>query len=201
MTAQRTSKTDRHGTPRAVIDLVRATLGRIDLDPFSDPEWNGVIGAARILSKRDDAYRSAWFDGSPKASEILDASAVSWNLPRDSSATAIVNPPGRKVRDAWTLTEWHHREHFFGGGVVWVAFSTHHLQTTQQSPAPRSLMHPSFSLLVPSRRLAYQREPGVTGAQPPHPSAIVLLPARDPAEAARQREIFALVGGRMGDVR
>jgi hypothetical protein len=205
VSAQRTSKTDRHGTPRAVVDLVRATLGRIDLDPFSDPEWNAVIGADRILTKRDDAYRVSWFAESPTARDIIADDLTVWNGPRCSTSTAIVNPPGdktgRKVRDAWTLTEWHHRNSFLGGGAVWIAFSTHHLQTTQQSPAPRSLMHPDFVLLVPSRRLAYQCAPGVSCKQPPHPSAIVLLPAHDKAEADRQCAIFRLVGGRMGDVR
>lgn len=200
--AQRTSRTDRHGTPRAVIDLARAVLGRIDLDPFSADEWNVVVGADRILTAKDDAYRCAWFPLAAMASHVL-TDANRCGSGDAEPHTALVNPPGSmdgaNVKRAWLLTEWHHRTGWLGGGVLWVSFSTHQLQTTQQSGAARSML--SFPLCIPSSRLAYQSAPGVRGAQPPHPSALVLLPSLDRAEADRQRQIFALVAGRLGEVR
>lgn len=200
--AQHSSASHRHGTPRAVVDVARAVLGRIDLDPFSDPEWNVVVGADRILTAKDDAYRCRWFDGAAMASQIiLDANRCGSLAAKPH--TSIVNPPGSKdgksVQRAWVLTEWHHRTGWLGGGALWVAFSLNHLQTTQRSGAQRSLAQ--FPICIPDRRLSYLRAPGVVGKQPPHPSAIVLLPSLDPAEADRQRQIFALVGGRMGEVR
>lgn len=40
--------------PAAVIDVARATMGAIDLDPFSSPEVNHVVQAARYLERTDD---------------------------------------------------------------------------------------------------------------------------------------------------
>lgn len=97
MKAQHSSATGVWGTARELVDLARATLGRIDLDPFSDA---ATATGARAKLLRSQASRLA------------------------AGATA-----------------------------------------------------------------------------PPHASAVALLPALDPAEAERQRAIFALVGGRLGEVR
>lgn len=239
MKAQHSSATGVWGTARELVDLARATLGRIDLDPFSDAAWNATIGADRILTERDDAFRCAWFDNAPTAAQLLDASWDAESFAREPwRSTAIVNGPGDPTGDAikraWRLTEWHHRAGFLGGGCIWIAFNVGQLQTLQNSGAPRSLL--SFPLLITSSRVRYVESPATertrlakladverklrtaTGARakllrsqasrlaagataPPHASAVALLPAHDPREAERQRAIFALVGGRLGEVR
>jgi hypothetical protein len=40
--------------PAAVIEVARATMGGIDLDPYSDGEINHVVQAARYLERTDD---------------------------------------------------------------------------------------------------------------------------------------------------
>lgn len=237
MKAQHSSSTGVWGTAREIVDLTRATLGEIHLDPFSDPAWNQIVGADRILTEEDDAFSCQWFPDSPPASEILDGIGA-YNLPRCTSSTGIVNGPGDPTGDAikraWLLTYWHYRAGWIGGGAIWVAFNIGQLQTLQNSGAPRSLL--SFPLLITSSRVRYLESPATeaarlrklaevkralekaTGAKarklkaqasrlaagasaPPHASAVVLLPAHDPKEAERQRQIFALVGGRLGEVR
>lgn len=237
MKAQHSSATGVWGTARELVDLARATLGWIDLDPFTDAAWNATIGADRIITAREDAFRCAWFDDGPSAREILAGDLTVWNLPRHA-ATAIVNGPGDPsgdvIKRAWRLTEWYHRNGFLAGGAIWIAFNVGQLQTLQNAGAPRSLL--SFPLLITSSRVRYLESPATaaererklaeveralrkaTGARakalrakasrlaagasaPPHASAVALLPAHDPAEAERQRSIFALVGGRLGEVR
>lgn len=237
MKAQHSSATGVWGTARELVDLARATLGGIDLDPFTDAAWNAIVGADRIITAREDAFRCAWFDEGPTAREILAGDLTAWETPA-RPATAIVNGPGDPTGDAikraWRLTEWHHRAGFLGGGCIWIAFNVGQLQTLQNSGAPRSLL--SFPLLITSSRVRYVESPATerarlakladverklrtaTGARakllrsqasrlaagataPPHASAVALLPAHDPREAERQRAIFALVGGRLGEVR
>jgi len=199
--ALHSSETGCHGTGRPTIDLARAVLGGINLDPFSSAEWNAVIGADRFFDEYADAFSCAWFDGAPPAAEILADLAPSRRGPL---ATGLVNAPGdrtgRQCKNAWVLTEWHHRHGWLGGGAIWVAFTLNHLQTTQRAGAPRSLCSPDFLRCIPDHRLAYQSAPGVVGEDPTHPSAIVLLPSLEPVEAKRQRELFALLGGRLGAV-
>lgn len=248
MKAQHSSATGVWGTARELVDLARATLGRIDLDPFSDPTWNATIGAERILTERDDAFSCRWFgsDSFPSAADILagendddgNRPASLYLSMRPRPSTAIVNgpgdPSGDAIKRAWRLTEWHHRAGFLGGGCIWIAFNVGQLQTLQNAGAPRSLL--SFPLLIASSRVRYVESPATAAARhrqlagverslrtatgrrakllraqasrlaagataPPHASAVALLPAHNPREADRQRQIFALVGGRLGEVR
>lgn len=240
MRAQHSSATPEWGTARELVDLTRATLGAIDLDPFSDPAWNAIVGAERILTEHDDAFTCAWFRGAPYAAGILDSDfdAADFLAAKPRPATAHVNSPGDAsgdmVKRAWRLTEWHHRAGFLGGGAIWIAFNVGQLQTLQNSGAPRSLL--SFPLLITSTRVRYIESPATARARlakladverklrkanvasakalrakasrlaagamaPPHASAVALLPAHDRHEAERQREIFRLVGGRLGEVR
>lgn len=237
MKAQHSSATGVWGTARELVDLARATLGGIDLDPFTDAAWNAIVGADRIITAREDAFRCAWFDEGPTAREILAGDLTAWETPA-RPATAIVNgpgdPSGDAIKRAWRLTEWYHHNGFLAGGAVWIAFNVGQLQTLQNAGAPRSLL--SFPLLITSSRVRYVESPATERARlakladverklrtaagarakllrsqasrlaagataPPHASAVALLPAHDPREAERQRAIFALVGGRLGEVR
>lgn len=207
-----TSETPEWGTERSMIDVARATLGRIDFDPFTSRRFNEIVGAERILTARDDAFRCTWFPGvAPSAGEILTspASWMTWASDRNVTlnATALVNPPGDKsganVQRAWLLTWWHWRFGYLADGVVWVMFNVNQLQTLQRCwPAP-SPIEAEFALLVPKRRVRYRTEKrsALTPDAPPHASALVLLPSHDKATRAAQLEIFRSVGARLGAVR
>ncbi len=204
--AQHSSASPLWGTARTLVDLSRVVLGGDpDLDPFSDPEWNAIVGAKRILTKRDNAYRCSWFDGSPPAEYILRGEATSAvaKKPRKGIVNAPGDPRGVLVKDAWTLTEWHHRMYWLGGGVIWIAFNIGQLQTTQQAAAPRCLLHPDFLRCIPRSRVAFvervKRGKEPRSAAPPHASAIVLLPAHG-SDGDEQRELFRVVAGRLGEV-
>ena len=47
-------------TPPIYIKAVREVLGWIDLDPFSSPRANGVVGAGMIYTKEKSAFSSEW---------------------------------------------------------------------------------------------------------------------------------------------
>lgn len=161
MTAQHSSASPLWGTSRPLVDLSRVVLGRIDLDPFSDPTWNVIVGAKRILTERDDAFRCRWFEGAPMASHILkapDGCGSDNARPHTSHVNGPGDLSGRVIKDAWRLTEWHHRTGWLGGGVIWIAFNIGQLQTLQ-ADAPRSLLHPDFLRCIPSSRVAYEESP------------------------------------------
>ncbi len=48
-------------TPAAIIDLVYAAMGAIDLDPASCEVANGVVGATRFYTVKDDGLKQRWF--------------------------------------------------------------------------------------------------------------------------------------------
>ena len=80
-----------------------------------------------------------------------------------------------------------------------------------ESPATAAARHRQLAGVERSLRTATGRRAKLLRAQasrlaagataPPHASAVALLPAHNPREADRQRQIFALVGGRLGEVR
>lgn len=47
-------------TPEKYVEAARATMGRIDLDPFSDKAANKVVKARSILTETDDATTASW---------------------------------------------------------------------------------------------------------------------------------------------
>jgi len=83
-------------TPPAYIELVRKVLGSIDLDPFSSPEANRVVGATRYLSVSQSAFEHEWpartvFMNPPYSSNLIGrASARFLNQWKKHRFTAIV---------------------------------------------------------------------------------------------------------------
>lgn len=220
--AKRSSRRPEYGTDQPFIDLARATLGGITLDPFSDRAFNERVRADRIITACMDAFRWPWFkDPCPPAREILAGGlapmapdlvaqvelerarpgAVSQAPPNQD--TALVNPPGDprgdRVKRAWELTWWHWHHGWIAGGAVFVMFNIGQLQTLQRTRAGRSPL--AFPLLIPFRRAAYRLRSGELDEQPPHASALALLPPT--AEPARSIAlgIWNLAGSRLGEVR
>lgn len=48
-------------TPKKYVDLVRKSLGTIDLDPFSSEQANEVIQATRFFDEKKNAFKQTWF--------------------------------------------------------------------------------------------------------------------------------------------
>ncbi len=48
------------GTPAKYVEAARSTMSGIDLDPATSEPFNEVVGAARILTVKDDGLRHPW---------------------------------------------------------------------------------------------------------------------------------------------
>jgi hypothetical protein len=170
------------GTAPEIRGVARAVLGRIAVDPFSEPEFNALVGAHRILTGRPgepDGYVDPWVDDPmcPTAANILVAygrgsarllSAASRRA-AGGEETALVNPPSdppdarpANAKRAFFLLDEYHKYGWLPGGAIWVGFTVHQLQTLQQSSDMvgdhyRSPLHHAWSMCrcIPSRRSAY----------------------------------------------
>lgn len=153
-------------TPRHVVAAVRATMGGIDVDPFSCAEANRGVGATVYYGPDnvDPKLRNGW--------------------PRRWYGRAFVNPPGGRgdkgrsqQKRAWFRLATEYAE----GRVkqaIFVCFNLGLLQSTQ-CRTPAGLAIPlDFPICYPSSRLEYTYPGGSVGQQPPHASCVVYLPAR-----------------------
>lgn len=209
--AEHSSKTNNWGSPRTGVDIGRAVLGHITVDPFTNELWNQVIGAERIITSAQNGYKTPWFEGAPAPG----VDGRDWEIDDGNENTAWVNGPGdrtgRNIQMAWVALETYHRLGWLGGGGIWVGFNLNQFQTCQKiSRVPgqraiyedvRSPLDRQFLRCVPSSRWPYQSSPGVDGGQPPRPSWFALLPAtNDRVNGGRQRDAFAALCERLGDV-
>jgi ParB family chromosome partitioning protein len=159
MAARHSSATAEHYTPPHVVEAARATLGAIDLDPFS------CAAAQRIV--RAELYYSPEVGG--------DGWALPWR------GRVFCNPPGGRSdgNESSQKRAWFHlaAQHDLGRvtAAIFICFSIEGLQFSQvrDDGLPPML---AFPFCVPSRRLAYTREDGTVGKSPPHASAIIYLP-------------------------
>ena len=212
-TTEHSSKTNNWGSPRTSIDIGRAVLGHITVDPFTNEAWNQVIGAQRIITVAQSGYKTPWFEGAPAPG--VDGRDLYIHDEEGNENTAWVNGPGdrtgRNIQLAWIAIETYHRLGWLGGGGIWVGFNLNQFQTCQKiSKTPgskeiyeevRSPLDRQFLRCVPSSRWPYQISPGVDGEQPPRPSWFALLPATNPkVDADRQRDAFRALCARLGDV-
>jgi len=89
-------------TPKHYINLVKRTIGEIDLDPFSSAKANEVIGATRFFDEQTDAFQQTWFTqpGSifmnpPYSRQLINASIdlfiEYWTSDKVSEAIVLVN--------------------------------------------------------------------------------------------------------------
>lgn len=199
------SEEARWGSPVEPVEIAKAVLGRISVDPFSELRFNELIGAERILTgeKGLDGFHDRWID-------VEDCPRADWLLadfPQPEVVedfTALVNPPGSddgdNVKRAWRLLDAYHRLGWFGGGAIWVAFNLNQFQTLQ-GISPRSPLSQDFIRCIPDHRLAFiphkktdERE------QPSHPSFFVLLPSSNEIAAAEQRRLFESMASKLGEV-
>lgn len=196
------------GSARLQIDIGRAVLGHLTVDPFSSPKWNTVIGAERIITEAEDGYVTPWIVGAPApgVDEGDNDAAIARRL-RPNDNTAWVNAPGdpsgRNIKRAWAALELYHRRGWLGGGAFWVGFSLNSLQTLQdlaRDDGYRSPFWCEFSRCIPESRIAYMIAPNVESEQPSQPSWMLLMPSLEKKIAERQRFAFNALAGRLGEV-
>lgn len=219
------------GSPTQVIAIARRVLsvakamgiggdqahaGAVDVDPFSDEEFNRRVGADRFLDGTPgrDGYRDRWLldDECPRADQLLAGLAKEPRSP--TTWTAFVNPPnetdsldaGEATKRAWRILEGYHRLGWLGGGGIWVAFNLNQLQTLQLGGRVRSPLYGGLLRCVPDRRLGFTRHSSdvqrdkETIDQPSHPMLFVLLPSTNPVVAAEQARLFDSMGSELGEV-
>ncbi len=115
-------------TPEWLIDLIRQTMGDIDLDVASCEFANQYVKAKRFYTEADNGLIQPW-DG-----------------PR-----ILCNPPGGLVKEFWIrwVTEYL-AGHFKMG--IWVGFNIQQLQTLQNIHTTSPL---DFPFCIPNKRLKF----------------------------------------------
>lgn len=66
-------------TPPEIIEAARATLGEIDLDPFSCWQANQIVGATEYYTKENDGWNQWW--SKPKKNHLLHGRKIWCNHP------------------------------------------------------------------------------------------------------------------------
>jgi hypothetical protein len=151
VTAQHSSATANWGTPVVGVELARAVLGRIDLDPCSNAYWNERTVKAR-----------RFYTGAPGSDGLVEP----WSID-GVPGTAFVNPPGDKtgelVRSFWNrlVREWASGE---VTAAIWIGFSLEQLVSLQKGTRCTP-MDRGFHITIPSSRWAFlqQTEEGGRG--------------------------------------
>ncbi len=186
--AQFSAESSEHYTPRAVTAAARVVLGAIDLDPFSCPLANRVVGADMIYTAKEDGYESEWGDGSTR---------VFCNPPGDSLKRKPAQAPKAIAKPGAVHAWWKLLDEVAAGRVdsaIFVAFNPDLFQTGQrfgyESPV-------QFPLCVPRARLRYWKEGrSEDEGSAPRSSAVILIPPRvGAADAiARFRAAYSPLG-------
>lgn len=136
----------RRGTPPDWVEMSRAALGgRIELDPMSEPVFNQIIRAERILTEKDDCFTLLW-----------------------RASTVFLNPHGGLVVEAWRKLT-HEHEHGHVGAAIWIGFSMEQLNLLADETE-----HPmDFSMLVVRKRISFLDEDLKSLGSPTHANYIV----------------------------
>lgn len=195
MTAAHTLLTHDHGTPRAIITLAHAVIGKPDLDPASHPKWNEAIQARRIITEEQDAHVAPWFPDAPLPHRLrTDRRCCPDEQPGE---TVFNNPPndrrGKVVAFFWrTLVEYWLRG--WCRSAIFVGFNVEQLSRLQRVGARSSpLKHPT---IVPRERPEYLDAATLQPQTDPAHASFVTLLSRDPREITT----FIALGHELGDV-
>lgn len=181
-------------SPDLVVNIARATLPRIDLDPASTAQANLRIGAARFHTEETNGMTAQWVRGDVMLADIENAAIY-----------AFINPPGgahktkdlvaagslpfapRQAHESMPGLFWfrlmRYRQIGLVHGAIFVCFSLEPLQLTQTLPELEpGIACPSvgdFMVCYPKNRVRYiDPATGALGDQPTHASAIVYVHGR-----------------------
>ncbi len=159
MNVMHSSRRDDWMTPLSIINMVKAVMGVIDLDPCSSTRANSAVGAVAFYDSDADGLAQAW--GSVAAPKSV-----------------YCNPPGGKAGNkSLAALFWVRLMHELAHGhikqAVFMAFSAEALQTTQDKDVP-SIMH--FPICVPKSRIRFVFAGPATKVSPSHSNVIVYVP-------------------------
>lgn len=166
-------------TPPPIVEAARATMGGIDLDPFSSAGANQIVRAAFFFQKNGalDGFLSKW--GEPS-----DPSRVFVNPPSGKFSAYIVGAGEHVNAGGAQLAWWRMLDEFMTGNIeqgVFVCFSLNVFQTSQRY----GYLPPcAFPHCIPERRLSYTQPGRLKPSAPPHPSAVAFLPPKGNTSAA-----------------
>lgn len=188
------SATTEHYTPSEIIGPSLAVMGGIDLDPASCEAANELVGADQFYGIEENGYTYPWFGRiflNPPGGKMDVDGVPLVRVPRtDGSGYDMLRAtdgkkPGKQVsaQRAW----WFKLVHEYAQGhiqqAIFVAFSLELLQVTQNIEPYRLPIPLDFPMCIPRRRVDYLRDKGDglrPGGAPPHASAIIYLPPREP---------------------
>jgi hypothetical protein len=183
--AQHSQKSMEHGTPAIGVELARAVLGRIDLDPASSGYWNfHSVRAARFFDRKANGLVQPWsgmvFVNPPGADE-------------EGETRSLVRPFWERLVDHWVRGKL--------DGALWWGYSLEQLQMLQSS-----MWDPSkcVTLILGARPRHLVRPSGggapVEGESPTHSGYATLLPSRAGDIARMQMARFRERAARLGRV-
>jgi hypothetical protein len=171
-------------TPARVVELARATLEHIDLDPASDEEANKLVRADRIYTKADNGLDQQW------------------------AGRVFLNPPGGKVSRVgmchypkplssaavWWAKLLHEVDSGRVEAAIFVAFNIEAMLNTQKF-TDRPIQ--AYPFCVPRKRLCFPSSCGEKVSSPPAASAVVLISDHRPLGVElrfRFRDLFSELG-------
>jgi hypothetical protein len=165
------SESNRWFTPAHFVDAARDVLGRIDLDPASEPIANEAVGATRIITELEDGLVAPWrLDDQPPV--------TIWLNPPGGKRSSTTGQPGAKGAGNRSLAGlfWERllRETAAGNveSAVFLAFNLELLQTTQNKEVPAL---GQYLCCIPRKRIAFER-PGQKAASPTHGNVFAYIP-------------------------
>lgn len=220
---QHSSESNEHVTPPDLVEASRGIMGRIDLDPASDPWFNQVIRAKRIYTIRDNGFTKLWsgttFLNPPGGLCDMYGHRV-LRATREKKATktcpAMPALPDCRVDGRCGLPPDHEHPGTSSSMKLWwfklvqewmckrvscgvfIGFSIEVLQTTQNhvDALPGAI---NFPFCVPRTRLRFwhaKKGKLVEGRSPTHANAIIYLPSEFSEE---EKRVFQAVFGAWGN--
>ena len=148
------SRTDRWFTPEYLIEMAKAVLGDIDLDPASEELANRAIQAKTIITQERDGLTTEWSEGS-----------------------IFLNPPGGKLKNrSLSALFWaklmDHKQNCKLTHAIYIGFSLEQLAISQSYHELKML---DFPLCVPRKRIKFDN-PVVAKHAPSHSNVIIYVP-------------------------
>lgn len=191
---QHTSGDNGWRTPPPIIERVRSSMGRIDLDPASSNEANKTVGARFIYTEAMNGLVQPW--GTPLPYPAYE---------NFGSTTVYCNPPGGKYPkghelggQSKTALFWDklmaELERGYIDQAIFMCFSISSLQVLQGRGVARSVT--SFPTCIPAKRLAFIDPTDKDRDGPSHANAIIYVPGHTD-RTAEFAQYFWDIGGIM----
>jgi ParB family chromosome partitioning protein len=167
---QHSSISKEHYTPAHIVELARATMGCIDLDPASCPMANEVVKANHFFSQAMDGLSQDWW------------------------GNVFVNPPGGKIRNRSSQAVWWDKlqQEYLAGRIVQAVFVGFSLEILAQR---QSIL--DYPFCIPSGRIRFLTQLDgllVENPNPTHANVLVHLPQRPNVTTSRFLSLFSQLG-------